>query len=291
MTQNLETRDDWKGMVEAVASTPLAEVAKAHDVAVVDLVASLRRAGVQREAVRSPEAGKVAKKASSKASTKKKGSRRKRRSRVDAFAELVGQVPDRVVAERAGVTIGAVRNWRVARGIPAAGRLALPPEPGEVAEALAAPPAEAKPARMPKRRGRRSRIDPWASEVGTVPDRVIAEKAGVSVNAVANYRKVRGIPGFGTAAAASAAPAASGATAAPAPASSPPAAPAPGLAGDALRADELVRRLHRQLGERYDPAADAALRDALAARDALVLRLGQAALAHLASGGSVPFAG
>lgn len=35
---------------------------------------------------------------------------------------LLGQVPDRVVAERAGVSLNAVRNYRVKRGIAAAGR-------------------------------------------------------------------------------------------------------------------------------------------------------------------------
>ncbi|MBX2801184.1 MAG: hypothetical protein KTR31_26120 [Myxococcales bacterium] len=49
-----------------------------------------------------------------------------RRSKIDAFAELLGQVPDRVVAEKAGVTLNAVRNYRAKRGIQAAGRAATP---------------------------------------------------------------------------------------------------------------------------------------------------------------------
>lgn len=279
----LEQRSDWKEMVDAAASQRLVEVAAAFDVPVVDLVTALRRAGIEREAVRSPEPTPSA--PAPKARAPKRG---RRTSRVDAYASLVGQVPDRVVAERAGVTIGAVRNWRVARGIPAAGRLALPPEPGDVAEALAAPAAAAVPRRRP---GRRSRIDPFRDEVGQVPDRVIAEKAGVTVNAVANYRKVRSIPGYGTVGAVEApvaAPPASGATAAPAPVV---VASASGLAREALQADAAVRTLHRQLAERYDPGADARLRELLATRDALVIRLGQAALAHLAGGGALGFGG
>lgn len=50
------------------------------------------------------------------------GARGPRRSRIDPFAHLLGQVPDRVVAEKAGVSLNAVRNYRVKRGIPAAGR-------------------------------------------------------------------------------------------------------------------------------------------------------------------------
>jgi hypothetical protein len=45
-----------------------------------------------------------------------------RRSRLDPFAELLGSVPDRVVADRAGVSLNAVRNYRVKRGIAAAAR-------------------------------------------------------------------------------------------------------------------------------------------------------------------------
>jgi len=47
-----------------------------------------------------------------------------RKSRIDAFAHLVGQYPDRVVAEKAGVSLNAVRNWRMRHGVPPSGRIA-----------------------------------------------------------------------------------------------------------------------------------------------------------------------
>jgi hypothetical protein len=44
-------------------------------------------------------------------------------SRVDDFHALLGVVPDRVVAELAGMSLGAIRNFRIKAGIDAAGRL------------------------------------------------------------------------------------------------------------------------------------------------------------------------
>ena len=49
--------------------------------------------------------------------TAKKSGRTRRKSRIDPFADIVGKVPDRVVAEKAGVTLNAVRNYRASRGI------------------------------------------------------------------------------------------------------------------------------------------------------------------------------
>ena len=47
---------------------------------------------------------------------------------------------------------------------------------------------------MAKRPRRRSKIDPYLEQVGTVPDKEIAELAGTSVENVRIYRKRRGIP-------------------------------------------------------------------------------------------------
>jgi hypothetical protein len=44
-----------------------------------------------------------------------------KRSMLDPLSPLIGVVPDHVVAEQAGMSIGAVRAFRVARGIDAAG--------------------------------------------------------------------------------------------------------------------------------------------------------------------------
>jgi len=146
-----------------------------------------------------------------------------RRSKVDPFVDLLGTVPDSVVAAKAGVTINAVSNYRRRRNIAAF-------EPGP---ATSAGPAEASGS------GRKpSKIEPFHDELGTVPDRVIAEKAGVSMNAVSNYRRRRGIAPYDPSAdqgellaPAAKAPAAKAAEpAAAAPAAAPAQAPAPAAA-------------------------------------------------------------
>jgi hypothetical protein len=54
---------------------------------------------------------------------KRGADRAPRKSRIDAFAHLVGQFPDRVVAEKAGVSLNAVRNWRMRHNVAASGRV------------------------------------------------------------------------------------------------------------------------------------------------------------------------
>lgn len=49
--------------------------------------------------------------------------RGKRQSKLEDFVHLLGKLPDRVVAEEAGMSLGAVRNFRVKNDIPAAGRM------------------------------------------------------------------------------------------------------------------------------------------------------------------------
>lgn len=49
--------------------------------------------------------------------------RGRRLSKVDDFGPLLGRVPDRVVADIAGMSLGAVRNFRIKKGLPAAGRI------------------------------------------------------------------------------------------------------------------------------------------------------------------------
>jgi hypothetical protein len=49
---------------------------------------------------------------------------------------------------------------------------------------------------MAARRKRRSKLDPFAEQIGKAPDRVIAESAGVSADAVRMYRQRHKIPSF-----------------------------------------------------------------------------------------------
>lgn len=120
--------------------------------------------------------------AASSTTTKNPAASRKggKPSKIDAHYDLLGTVPDSQVAELAGVTVNAVSNYRRRRNIPAY-------DPSE------APSGAAKPTKT----GRKpSKIEPFHDDLGTVPDRVIAEKAGVTLNAVSNYRRRRGISAF-----------------------------------------------------------------------------------------------
>ncbi|TVQ90051.1 MAG: hypothetical protein EA397_13925 [Deltaproteobacteria bacterium] len=101
-------------------------------------------------------------------------------SKIDAYFDLLGTVPDSQVAELAGVTVNAVSNYRRRRSIPAFDPSADGSSKG--------------PAKSTGRR--RSKIEDYRELLGTVPDRVVAKKAGVTLNAVSNYRRRRNIPAF-----------------------------------------------------------------------------------------------
>lgn len=44
-------------------------------------------------------------------------------SRLERFMDILGKVPDRVVADKSGMSLGAVRNFRIKHGIAASGRV------------------------------------------------------------------------------------------------------------------------------------------------------------------------
>ncbi|MEZ4319704.1 MAG: hypothetical protein R3F61_19465 [Myxococcota bacterium] len=92
--------------------------------------------------------------------------------RIEPYREMLGSVPDSDVAKKAGVSVRTIASFRSRNQISGY-------------KGRATPRKERKP--------RRSRIDPFAELVGKVPDRVVAEKAGVTLNAVRNYRAARGI--------------------------------------------------------------------------------------------------
>lgn len=104
--------------------------------------------------------------------------RRPRASKIEPFRELVGQRPDREVAEMAGVTPEAVRMYRRRHGIPSAPRKAA---------------ASASSTTPRKPRKRRSKLDPFSDLLGTVPDAEVAAMAGVTSENVRAYRRRHGI--------------------------------------------------------------------------------------------------
>ena len=127
----LKRRADAPDVVEEV--TPPAPVEEPEPAPEAAPAPAKKAAAPKKSAVPKKAAEtKSQKKAKSVKTTKKAKAKPGRKSVIDAYADLVGTVADRVVAEKAGVTIGAVRAWRVRRGIPAMSkRGALPPEPGE----------------------------------------------------------------------------------------------------------------------------------------------------------------
>ena len=87
--------------------------------------------------------------------------------------DLLGAVPDADVAREAGVSVRTVASFRTRHEI----------------SGYSGPRRTSKAARR-----RPSKIDAFAHLVGKVPDRVVAQEAKVSTNAVRNYRYKHGIP-------------------------------------------------------------------------------------------------
>jgi hypothetical protein len=128
--------------------------------------------------------------------------RRPRPSKLDDHRASVGVLPDKQVAELAGVTSENVRSYRKRHGIPAGWR-------GETVEDLAAAapaPTSPEPASAPapkkkkrakkagKRKPRASKLDGFKHLLGQMPDRQLGEMAGVSAENVRAYRKRWSIP-------------------------------------------------------------------------------------------------
>jgi hypothetical protein len=115
--------------------------------------------------------------------------RNRRPSKLDPYLDKVGVIPDREIAEIAGVTSENVRAYRKRRGIPAGWR-------GETADQVSKP---GKPTKRPRKsaksaKPRKSKLDPYMDKVGVLPDAEVAAVAGVSAENVRAYRKRRGIP-------------------------------------------------------------------------------------------------
>jgi hypothetical protein len=121
-------------------------------------------------------------------------------SKLEAYRDIVGVLPDKVVAERAGIGEEAVRRFRVTLGLKAPGKepKSVPPSQGLAARTLAPaakpavkeatpPPVVAKP------RFRASKLDAHLDIVGVLSDRAVAEKLAMTPDGVRKYRVLRGI--------------------------------------------------------------------------------------------------
>lgn len=99
-----------------------------------------------------------------------KGASLRSGSKDDLFVPVLqelGTVPDSVVARKVGVSLRTVASFRARHSI---GGYAGPRRRGA------------------DRAPRKSKIDPYGHLIGTVADRIVAEKAGVSLNAIRNWR-------------------------------------------------------------------------------------------------------
>ena len=96
--------------------------------------------------------------------------------RLRAFVGSLGKVPDRVIAERAGVSATTVGRFRRSKGIGAYEGYQF----GKRGDG-----------RVPS--GRRSRLEAFKEVLGRIPDREVAERAGLTTEAVRIYRQRHGI--------------------------------------------------------------------------------------------------
>lgn len=97
-------------------------------------------------------------------------------ARIEKFFHLLGKVPDSEVARMADVSIRTVASYRARNEIP----------------------GYDGPRRRPAPRGRRlSKVDDFGPLLGRVPDRVVADIAGMSLGAVRNFRIKKGLPAAG----------------------------------------------------------------------------------------------
>ncbi len=148
-----------------------------------------------------------------------RGPRKSTLAKIQPYADMLGKAPDAEIASLADVSTQTVANYRKAQGIKA-GR-------NRRTEAVI---AKGETASGTKVRKNRSVVAPFDALLGTVPDSVIAKKAGTSVNNVRNRRARLGISAFRKQRAAARAESVS----APAPAASTPAASTPAASTPAV---------------------------------------------------------
>lgn len=195
--RRLETLDFWPDLVALKDELSLRELSERFGVTPGAISAALKRTGTTRSPA--PPGPRSARQRSSKASSKS----RKASKDGDALPpeagsdtdgddkspppprpgskdhlliphwDLLGAVPDADVAREAGVSVRTVASYRARHEI----------------SGYSGPRRTSKGSRR-----RPSKIDAVAHLVGKVPDRVVAQEAGVSTNAVRNYRYKHGIP-------------------------------------------------------------------------------------------------
>ena len=205
--KKLETHDWWPRLLELKDDLSLQELAERFGVTAQAVSRALKRNGIprkrtppgpraQREEELPPEPGEL--RATSTPSAPAKTSRRRKNKShlIERYEHLLGVRSDREVAELAGVSSNTVANYRSRAGIPAAPR-ATKREAAEAPQSSSKPKKATRQGKGRNRKTRASKVDPFFSLLGEVPDRVVAEKAGVTLGAVRQYRMRRGVPAYG----------------------------------------------------------------------------------------------
>lgn len=182
--RRIETYDWWPELVRRKDELSLRELAERFDVTPGAISAAFRRTGLSRKAA--PPGPRIRRKASGgdEALPPEPGEGEdnalarpgSKDTRILPYAKLLGQVPDSDVAKKAGVSVRTIASFRARNNV---GGYKGPRKRGA------------------DRAPRKSRIDAFAHLVGQHPDRIVAEKAGVSLNAVRNWRMRHGVPASG----------------------------------------------------------------------------------------------
>ena len=186
--RRLETLGFWQELIELKDELSLRELAARFNVTPGAISAALKRTGVTR--LPAPPGPRSARKrlatlpsdgvGGHETVADGLGSSRSRPGSKDpliyAHYDTLGKVPDAEVARRAGVSVRTIASFRARHDIGGYKGPRRKPLTG---------------------RRKRSKIDPFVNLLGQVPDRVVAEKAKVSLNAVRNYRLKMGIQAAG----------------------------------------------------------------------------------------------
>jgi hypothetical protein len=177
---NLEDRESWPDILRCKDTLSLREISLRFGVSPGEISAAFKRAGVARVPVIGASDALPPEPGDPQGVLEGLGDVRpgSKDGLITEHMDLLGKVPDAEIASLAGVSMRTVASFRARHGVPG---YRGPRRPAG------------------KRTQRRSRVDPFAELLGNVPDRVVAEKAGVSLNAVRNYRNKRGIAAAGRA--------------------------------------------------------------------------------------------
>jgi transcriptional regulator with XRE-family HTH domain len=247
--KKLETHDWWPRLLELKDDLSLQELAERFGVTAQAVSRALKRNGIprkrtppgpraQRKGELPPEPGEPPATSTPSAPAMTSHRRKNKSHLIERYEHLLGVRSDREVAELAGVSSATVANYRSRAGIPAAPR-ATKRAAAEARQSSSRPKKATEKGR--KRKARASKVDPFFSLLGKVPDRVVAEKAGVTLGAVLQYRKRHGVPAYGRKS--SAPPRPSRPAPAPAPSEAETASPSP------LKADTLAWRATLAAGD------------------------------------------